>query len=94
MVPPVLLVVKITAVVGLLLQNTRSAGSFTCADGLTVIVKVCAVPGQLAPPLVKVGVTVIVAVTGAVPVLVALKEAMFPVPLAARLMDVLSLVHA
>jgi hypothetical protein len=61
---------------------------------LTVIVKVCAVPEQLAPPFVKVGVTVMVAVIGAVPALVAVKEAIFPVPLAARLMDVLLLVQA
>ena len=93
-VPPVLLVVKFTAVVGFPLQTTWSDGSFTCADGLTVIMKVCAVPGQLAPPFVKVGVTVMLAVTGDVPALVAVKEAMLPVPLAARLMDILSLVHA
>ena len=37
-------------------------------------------PLQLVPPPVKVGVTVIVATTGAVPVLVAVNEAMFPVP--------------
>jgi hypothetical protein len=49
-------------------------------EGLTVIVKVCDVPGQ---PF-AVGVTVMVAVTGAVPVFVAVKEVIFPVPLAAR----------
>jgi hypothetical protein len=93
-VPPDRLVENVTALVGLLLQTTWSEGSLTCADGLTVIVKVCAVPGQLCPPFVKVGVTVIVADTGAVPALVAVKEAIFPVPLAARLIEVLSLVQA
>jgi hypothetical protein len=62
--------------------------------GFTVIVKVWAVPGQLCPPFVKVGVTDIVAVTGEVPAFVAVKDAIFPVPLAARLIDVLSLVQA
>jgi len=92
-VPPVLLVVKLIAPVGLLLHTARSVGSFTCADGLTVIANVCAVPEQFAPPFEKVGVTVILAVIGAVPALVAVKEAMFPVPFAARLIDVLSLVQ-
>ena len=92
--PPVLLVPKVTAIVGLLLQTTWSAGSFTWADGLTVIVKVCAVPEQLTPPFVKVGVTVMVAVTGDVPVLIALNDAIFPVPFAARPIVVLLFVHA
>jgi len=42
--------------------------------GLTVMVKLCGVPEQPVPPLVKVGVTVMVAVTGEVPLLVAVKE--------------------
>ena len=41
-----------------------------------------------------VGVTVIVAVTGALPVLVAVKEAMFPLPAAAKPMEVVLLVQA
>ena len=61
---------------------------------MTVIVKVCGVPGQLAVPLVKVGVTVIVAVTGDVPPLVAVNDPMFPVPVAARPIDVVLLVQA
>ena len=44
-------------------------------------------------PLANVGVTVIVAVTGVVPVFTPTKEAMLPVPLAASPMDVLSLVQ-
>ena len=79
-VPPVLLVPKITAVVAALLQTTWLAGWITSPVGLTVIVKVLVGPVQLTPPLVNVGVTTIVAITGAVPVLVAVNEAMFPVP--------------
>ena len=55
---------------------------FTCAVGLTVIVKLRGVPLHVNPPLVYTGVIVIVAVTGAVPVLTAVKLAMSPVPLA------------
>ena len=54
-----------------------------------MIVKVCGVPGQPLP----VGVTVIVAVIGVVPVLVAVKLAIFPVPFAAKPIAVLLLVH-
>ncbi len=55
-----------------------------------MIVKVWGVPVQLTPPLVKVGVTVMVAVTGEVPLLMAVKEEMFPLPLAPSPIDVLS----
>lgn len=58
--------------------------------GFTVIVKVSGIPVH---PL-AVGVTVIVAITGVVPVFVAGKEGIFPVPLAARPIDGVSLVHA
>ena len=51
-------------------------------------------PVQLTPPLVKVGVTMMVATTGAVPVLTAVKLAMLPVPLAARPMLVVELDQA
>jgi len=57
--------------------------------GLTVIVNVCGVPGQ---PL-AVGVTVMVAVTGAAVALVAVNDAMLPEPLAARPMAVLLFVQ-
>ena len=89
-VPPVLFVVKLTAVVAEPLHSTWSAGSATWPDGLTVIVKLSGVPAQPANE----GVTVIVAVTGAVPVFAAVNDAMFPVPLAARPIDVVLLVHA
>jgi hypothetical protein len=54
---------------------------------LTVIVQVVEVPSQIAEPFVKRGVTVIVAVTGAVPVLIAVNEAISPVPLADNPME-------
>jgi hypothetical protein len=57
--------------------------------GLTVIVNICAVPGQL----LAVGVTVIVPVIGAFVVLVAVNAAIFPVPLAASPIVVLLFVH-
>ncbi len=51
-------------------------------------------PLQLTDPLLKVGVTAMVATIGTVPLLVAENEAMFPVPLAARPMLVWLLVQA
>lgn len=48
-----------------------------------MIVNVLDVPKQLTPALVKVGVTVMVAVTGELLALVATKEAIFPDPVAA-----------
>ena len=70
-------------------QTAWSAGSVTVGNGLTVMVKVCGVPGQPA----KVGVTVIVAVTGDVVALVAVKAAILPVPLAAKPMLVVLFVQ-
>ena len=57
--------------------------------GLTVIVKLWDGPGH---PL-AVGVTVMVAITGDEPVLMAVKAGMFPLPLAASPMEVVLLVH-
>ena len=57
------------------------------------MVKVFDAPGQLTPPLVYVGVTVIVAVTGALVVLVAVKLGILPVPAAASPIDVVLLVQ-
>ncbi len=51
------------------------------------------VPVQVAPPLVYEGVTVIVAVTGDVPVFTAANEAMLPLPLAASPIDGVLLVQ-
>ena len=65
----------------------------TIATGV-LLVKVCGAEGVHAPPpAVDTGVTVTVAVTGIVPVLIALKDAMFPDPLAARPMDGVLLVQ-
>lgn len=60
------------------------ATGFTVAVGFTVIVNVIAVPTQLTPALVYVGVTVMVATTGAVPALVTTKDPILPEPLAAN----------
>jgi hypothetical protein len=64
------------------------------AVGLTVIVNVCGVPEQLCPPFENVGVTVTVAVTGEVPLLVAVNAGSGPLPEAPRPIDVLLLAHA
>ena len=60
------------------------ATAFTVAVGLTVIVNVMAVPTQLTPAFVYVGVTIMVAVIGAVVALVATKDPILPTPLAAN----------
>ena len=54
---------------------------------MTVIVKLVVGPVQGTPPLVKVGVTVIVAVTGAVPLFTAVNAAILPDPLANNPME-------
>jgi hypothetical protein len=71
---------KLTAAVAAPLHTTSSAILFTAGVGFTVMVKVPAAPLQ---PLAD-GVTVIVAVTGALPLLVAVKLPISPVPLDAR----------
>ena len=73
---------------------TWLVGWITCPVGLTVIVNVFDGPLQLVPPLAKVGVTVMVATTGAVPVLMPVNDAMFPLPEAASPIDGVSLVQA
>lgn len=79
--------IKITGAVGEPWHNTWLAGWLTVGVGLTVIVKVPGVPEQLTPPLVNTGVTVIVATIGALVILVAVNEAIFPVPLSASPID-------
>jgi hypothetical protein len=64
-------------------HNTWLDIAFTFPVGLTVMVNVLEVPKQLTLLLVKVGVTVIVAVTGPFVGLVAMKEAILPEPVAA-----------
>ncbi len=56
--------------------------------------KVTGGPGQLSVPFVNVGVMVMVAVTGAVPGLVAVNDGRLPVPEAASPILILSFVQA
>jgi len=93
-VPPVFVVPKVTAAVAVVLHTTWSAGWFTCPVGFTVMVKVFVGPAQPTAPLVKVGVTTMVAITGAVPVFTAVNDDMFPVPDARSPIPGVSLVHA
>jgi hypothetical protein len=77
-----------------LLQTSGGASELLSAGvGLTVIVNVCEVPEQPTPPLVKVGVTVIVALIGEVPPLVAVNAGNEPVPPAPRPIVVFELLH-
>jgi hypothetical protein len=82
--------VKLTAVVVPPSHNAWLAIALSVGVGFTVIVNVIAVPVQ---PLAVVGVTVIVAVTGAAVLLVAVKLAILPWPLAARPIDGVLLVQ-
>ena len=77
---PGTLPVKVTAVVFALLQTTWLTTAFTVGVGLTVMVNVIDGPVQVIPPLVKVGVTVIIATTGTVVGFVAVNAGMLPVP--------------
>ena len=82
--------VKVTAVDATPLHNVWLAGVATVGDGLTVTVKLCAVPTHV----LAVGVTVIVpAIAEEVP-LVAVKEEIFPEPEFVRPIAVLLFVHA
>jgi hypothetical protein len=75
-------VAKVTRAVEVLLHTTWLDGWVTCPVGLTVIVKVFVGPTHDVPPLVKVGVTTIVATTGAVVTLAAVKADISPDPVA------------
>lgn len=90
--PPAGVAVKITAVS---VRHTLGGAlvKVILGNGLTVIVKLRDVPGQLTPPLLNVGVTVIVAVIANGVVFIAVKLAILPVPLAASPMPVLLLVQ-
>ena len=72
-----------------LLQTVMSAGAVTPGVGLTVILKVCAVPWQ---PL-AVGVTVITAVAAVLPVLVAVNALILLEPEAAIPIELLLLLQ-
>ena len=80
---------KLTAPVEAPLHKAWFEGAVTVGVGLTVIVKVCAVPPQPDAD----GVTVMVDVTAVVPALVAVKLAMLPLPLAPRPIAVLLFVQ-
>ena len=82
-----------TADVDAPLHSIWLAGWLTTAVGFTVIVKLLVGPLQLMPPLVNVGVIVIVAVCGVVPVLIATNDGIVAVPLAASPMLVLLFVQ-
>jgi hypothetical protein len=84
---------NVMAVVFNPLHTTWLGTAFSVGVGFTVMVNVLAVPVQVMPPLVKDGVTVMVAVTGAVPIFTALKLAIGPVPLAASPIDVVLFVQ-
>ena len=86
---PLTELVKVTGIVSAPLQTVWPDTGVTAGEGLTVIVNACGVPGQPAAA----GVTVRFATTGEVPLFIAVKESIFPVPLAARPMLVLSFVQ-
>ena len=90
---PATLPLKVTAVVAAPLHSVWLAGTFTLAVGFTVMVKVLLAPLQVIPPLVNVGVTVIVAVTGVLPALTAVNDGIVLVPDAPSPMLVLLLVQ-
>ena len=79
-VVPLTAPVKFTAPVATALHKVWPAGSATFGVGLTVIVKLCAAPGQ---PF-ALGVTVIVAATGALVILIAANEEILPLPFLAK----------
>ena len=88
--PAPVLPVIVTAVVAAPLQTVWFAIAFTVGVGLTVIVKILTTPGQ---PVAEVGVTVMVAVTGAPVILVAMKLGILPVPAPPNPIDGVLLVH-
>ena len=90
---PATLPVKVIAAVPDPLQINWSAGWLTFALGFTVMVNVLDAPLQVIPPLVNVGVIVIVAVTGVLPALMAVNDGIVLVPLAARPIDALLFVQ-
>ena len=81
--PPLVGLPNVTSVVEVLLQTTWLVTAFTVAVGFTIIVNVLGVPVQVVPAFVYDGVTVMVAVTGALPAFVAVNELISPAPLAA-----------
>jgi len=72
------------------LHTVISEGTTAAGVGLTVMVNVVSLPVQLFAE----GVKVMVAVTGTVPVFIAVKDAIVPVPEAPRPIDVFELLQA
>ena len=83
-VPSVFSVVNDISVVSSVLHNIWLSIESTWPEGVTVIVNVCDGPSQLTSAFVNIGVTIIVATTGIVPVLIPLNEDIFPVPEASK----------
>ena len=88
-VVPLTAPLKLTAVVDAPLHNVWLVGAVTVGVGLTVIVKFCGLPTQLFAD----GVTVTVAVTGALVVLLAENELILPEPVDANPIEVVLFVH-
>lgn len=92
-VPPVVGELKLIEVAWLL-QTTRSVMGETVGVGFTEMVKSSGVPEQITPPFSKLGVTVMVAVTGEFVVFVAWNEVICPLPLAPSPIEVFVLVQS
>ena len=75
------------------LQIVISCVGIITGAGFTVIVKVSELPAQICVPFTYCAVTVMVAVIGVLPVLVAVKTPILPVPLAAKPIDGLLLLQ-
>jgi hypothetical protein len=86
--------VNVTAVVVLPLQSSWLAIAVATGVGCTVIVNDFVGPGQVTAPKVYFGVMVIVAMTGVDPALFAVNAAMFPVPVANKPIEGVSLVQS
>jgi hypothetical protein len=93
-VKPVAVPLNDTVVVLLPLQISWLVMALTTGVGCTVIVNDFVGPLHVTAPNVYFGVMVIVATTGVEPLLVATNDPMFPVPLAARPIDAVSLVQS
>ena len=89
--PPVVGLLKLTAVADAPLQTVWLLIVLTVAAGLTVMVKVVVVPSHVRLLFAKCGVTVMLPVIGVLPELVAVNAPILPEPLAPRPIKVLSL---
>ena len=81
--PPLLPELNIRLPVVSPLHNIMLAGTVKMTSGLTVIVTILVKPLQVSVLLTKWAVTPMVSIMGELPELVVIKEAIFPVPLAA-----------